>query len=127
MELEFLNLEEPCSVPYSDAVCVDGKTLYLSGLVSEDLVTGELVTGDITVQTRQVLQNLAQLLERFGSDMNHVIRVEVVLTDYALSGEMNAEYVRHFDAARRPSRICCGGAELYEGCLVEMMAIAVKK
>ena len=126
MELKFLNLEEADGTPYSDVVeC--GEMLYLSGLVSEDLETGELVCGDITVQTRQVLKNLSAILERYGSDMEHVARVEVLLTDYALSGEMNAEYVKHFDAAHRPSRICYGGTELYEGCLIEVMATAVKK
>lgn len=126
MELKFLNLEEAGGSPYSDVVeC--GDMLYLSGLVSEDLETGDLVCGDITVQTCQVLKNLSAILERYGSDMEHVVRVEVLLTDYALSGEMNAEYVKHFDAAHRPSRICYGGTELYEGCLIEVMATAVKK
>ena len=42
MELKFLNLEEAGSTPYSDVVeC--GDMLYLSGLVSEDLETGDLV------------------------------------------------------------------------------------
>ena len=126
MELKFLNLEESGDLPYSDAVeC--GDMLYLSGLVSEDLVTGELVCGDITVQTRQVLSNLAAILEQYGSDMEHVVRLEVLLTDYALSGAMNAEYVKHFDAGHRPARMCYGGTELYEGCLIEIMATAVKK
>ena len=127
MELEFLNLEEPCSAPYSDMVRVNDRMLFLSGLVSEDLVTGELVAGDITVQTRQVLENLAVILEKYGSDMDHVVRMEVVLTDYAQCAAMNQEYMKHFAPDHRPSRICYGGVELYEGCLIEIMATAVKK
>ena len=126
MELKFLKMDPADGTPYSDVVeC--GDMLYLSGLVSEDFESGELVCGDITVQTRQVLKNLASILERYGSDMEHVVRVEVLLTDYALSGEMNAEYEKHFDTAYRPSRMCYGGVELYEGCLIEIMATAVKK
>jgi len=126
MELKFLKMDPADGTPYSDVVeC--GDMLYLSGLVSEDFESGELVCGDITVQTRQVLKNLAGILERHGSDMEHVIRVEVLLTDYALSSEMNAEYVKHFDGAHLPSRMCYGGVELYEGCLIEIMATAAKK
>jgi 2-iminobutanoate/2-iminopropanoate deaminase len=126
MELKFLKMDPTDGTPYSDVVeC--GEMLYLSGLVSEDFESGELVCGDIAVQTRQVLKNLASILDRYGSDMEHVVRVEVLLTDYALSGEMNAEYVKHFDASHLPSRMCYGGVELYEGCLIEIMATAVKK
>lgn len=127
MELEFLNQSQPNDAPYSDAVLVDGTTLYLSGLVSEDLETGEILPGDITAQTRRALDNLALMLERYGSDMDHVVRVEVVLTDFSQRPAMNAEYMKHFDPAHRPSRICYGGVELSAGCLIELMAIAVKK
>lgn len=127
MELEFLNGQEPNEAPYSDAVLVDGKMLYLSGLVSEDLESGEIVPGDITEQTRLALTNLKTLLEKYGSDMDHVVRVEIVLTDFSQRPAMNVEYMKHFDPKRRPSRICYGGVELSKGCLIEIMATAVKK
>ena len=40
MDCEFLNLQEPNEGTYSDLVAVDGKFLFLSGLVSEDFETG---------------------------------------------------------------------------------------
>ena len=64
MSCEFLNLQEPNEGPYSDLVVVDGKFLFLSGLVSEDFETGELVSGDIAAETRQTLKNLAMILEK---------------------------------------------------------------
>ena len=127
MELNFLNMQEPNEAPYSDVVCVDDKMLYVSGLVSEDLESGEIVPGDITAQTRLALNNLAAILEKYGSDMEHVVRVEVVLTDFSQRPAMNAEYMKHFDPKHRPSRICYGGVELSKGCLIEIMATAVKK
>ena len=75
MSCEFLNLQEPNEGPYSDLVVVDGKFLFLSGLVSEDFETGELVSGDIATETRQALKNLAMILEQYGSDMDHVVRI----------------------------------------------------
>ena len=102
MDCEFLNLQEPGEGPYSDLVAVDGKFLFLSGLVSEDFETGELVSGDIAAETRQTLKNLAMILKRYGSDMDHVVRIEVILADFSERDAMNAEYVKHFAPAHKP-------------------------
>ena len=127
MGCEFLNLQEPNEGPYSDLVVVDGKFLFLSGLVSEDFETGELVPGDIATETRQALKNLAMILERYGSDMDHVVRIEVILADFSERDAMNAEYVKHFDPAHKPARLGFGGADLADGCKIEIMATAVRK
>ena len=127
MSCEFLNLQEPNEGPYSDLVVVDDKFLFLSGLVSEDFETGELVPGDIATETRQALKNLAMILERYGSDMDHVVRIEVILADFSERDAMNAEYVKHFDPAHKPARLCFGGTDLADGCKIEIMATAVRK
>ena len=127
MDCEFLNLQEPGEGPYSDLVAVDGKFLFLSGLVSEDFETGELVPGDIAAETRQALKNLAMILERYGSDMDHVVRIEVILADFSERDAMNEEYVKHFDPAHKPARLCFGGVDLADGCKIEIMATAVRK
>ena len=111
--------------PYSDVV-VDGDTLYLSGLVSEDMDTGELVAGDMTTETRQVLNNLERILTQYGSDMSHVLRVDVLLSDFSLRNEMNAEYIKHFPQDKIPARVCYGGVDLAAGCKIEIVAIAKK-
>ena len=127
MSCEFLNLQEPNEGPYSDLVVVDDKFLFLSGLVSEDFETGELVPGDIATETRQTLKNLAMILEKYGSDMDHVVRIEVILADFSERDAMNAEYVKHFDPVHKPARLCFGGADLADGCKIEIMATAVRK
>lgn len=126
-DLKYISDCAPGSAPYSDLVVVDDKFLFLSGLVSEDLVTGELVPGDITAETRRALENLRTILEANGSDMAHVVRVEVLLSDFSQRDEMNAEYMKHFPADRMPSRLCFGGADLAEGCKIEILATAVKR
>ena len=125
--LEYKALNEPNPAPYSDLVVVNGDLLFLSGMVSEDLETGDLLPGDITAETRQTLSNLKTVLERYGSDMDHVIRVEVILSDFAERDAMNAEYVKHFSPQRLPSRVCFGGADLADGCKIEIMVTAAKK
>lgn len=112
--------------PYSDVVEVDGDFLFLSGLISENLETGKLVSGDITTETRQTLNNLETILKQHGSDMEHVIRVEVIMADFSQRDEMNAEYVKHFSAGRIPARVCYGGVDLAGGCKIEIMTIARK-
>ena len=126
MANEYIRFVPEDGCPYSDVVVVDGEFLFLSGLVSEDMDSGELVTGDITVQTRQVLSNLKRILEQYGSDMSHVIRAEVLLSDFSERKEMNAEYAKHFPAAALPARMCYGGVDLADGCKIEVMVIAKK-
>ncbi len=115
------------SAPYSDMVRVDGKWLFLSGLVSEDLASREELYGGIEFETRTVLDNLRALLERYGSDMDHVVRVDVLLRDFADRAEMNREYVKHFAPGRLPARLCYGGVDLSGECRIEIAVIAAVK
>lgn len=127
MTNEYIRFTEDGSEPYSDLVVVDGRTLYFSGLVSEDLENGELVCGTITEETRQVLSNLKVLLERYGSDIDHVVRIDVLLRDLSERDEMNAEYVRHFDPKHMPARLCYGNVGLADQCKIEIAVTAVRR
>ena len=112
--------------PYSDVV-VDGDTLYLSGLVSEELSTRDEAYGTIEFETNRILDNLKVILERYGSDMEHVVRVDVVLAKWSDKDAMNGVYVKHFDRAHLPARICYGDVSIAGECKVEMAVIATKK
>lgn len=127
MANEYIRLTEDEDLPYSDLVVVDGRFLFLSGLVSEDLQTSELVCGTIAEETRQVLCNLKTILEQHGSDMEHVVRMDVLLRDFADRDEMNAEYLRHFAPHRLPARVCYGDVGLADNCKIEITAIATKR
>jgi len=110
---------------YSEAVIADDR-IYLSGLVCEDLETGELKLGTIEEETDRILRNMKVILEKYGSSMDQLIRVEIFLTDFSERVRMNEVYAKHFDPQRIPSRVCVGVTGLYEGCRVEMMAIAYR-
>ena len=127
MAIEYVRFSDDQEVPYSDLVVVDGKTLYLSGLVAEDLDTQELSCGSIKHETDKVLSNLKILLERYGSDMDHVVKVDVLLRDFSERDKMNAEYLRHFDPRRLPARLCYGNVDLADSCKIEIAVIAIKK
>ena len=113
--------------PYSDIVVVQDKFLFLSGLVSENLETRDEAYGTIEFETNRILDNLKVILEKYGSDMDHVVRVDVVLAKWADKDAMNGEYVKHFKRNRLPARICYGDVSIAGECKVEMAVIATKK
>lgn len=126
LEHTYLNGETPAGNPYSDVV-IAGDQLYISGLVALDFESQEMRYGTITEETKLVLDNLAMILEQYGSDMEHVIRADVLLADFSERDEMNVEYVRHFPKGHLPSRLCYGNVGLHGECRVEIAVIAAKK
>ena len=126
MNNEYIYFTEDKSAPYSDAVRV-GDMLYLSGLVSENPVTREEMYGDITFETKTVFYNLEGFLKQLGSDMDHVVRVEILLRNWEDKAAMNAEYVKHFRPDHLPARVCYGGVEISGDCKIEIMVIAAVK
>lgn len=127
MENQHIFFNADTSVPYCDIVISEDRYLFLSGLVSQDLDSGRMLYGDISFETGKILNNLALILEQYGSDMEHVIRCEVLLRDFGEKGAMNIEYMKHFNHERMPARLCFGNAALAGECKIEIMATAVKK
>ena len=127
MENEYIIFIEEEDQPYSDIVVTNGNMLFLSGLVSEELSTRDEAYGTIEFETNRILDNLKVILERYGSDMEHVVRVDVVLAKWSDMDAMNGEYVKHFDRAHLPARICYGDVSIAGECKVEMAVIATKK
>ena len=113
--------------PYSDIVVTEGKYLFLAGLVSEELSTRDEAYGTIEFETNRILDNLKIILERHGSDMDHVVRIDVLLAKWEYKDAMNAEYVKHFRREKLPARICFGDVAIAGECKVEMAVIATKK
>lgn len=102
---------------YSEAI-VTGDTIYLSGLVSDK--------EGIVPETRDILEQMAAILEKYGSSMDKVVRVDVLLTDFSQRDKMNEEYKKHWKPGQRPARVCYGTSALAGKCSVEMIAIAMK-
>lgn len=127
MENQYVYFSEDRTTPYCDAVVTEGKYIFLSGLISQDLRTGEILYGDITFETKKTLDNLAVVLEKLGSDMNHVIRIQVLLRDFTERNVMNAEYMKHFNSDHMPARLCYGNVGLADKCKIEIMATAIKR
>jgi 2-iminobutanoate/2-iminopropanoate deaminase len=109
--------------PYSPAVVLE-RLVFVSGQGAKDPATGRLAGPDVETQTEQVLKNIAAILEAAGSDMNHVLRCGVFLTDITEFASMNAVYSRVF-GNHRPARTTVQVAALpTPGLRVEIDAIA---
>ena len=107
---------------YSQAV-VYGDTVYVSGQLAVDPVTGEKGVGSIEEQTRLALRNIEQILLSSGSDLNHVIKTTAYVSDIELWGGVNQVYAEVF-GEHRPVRAIVPSRDLHFGCLVEIEAIA---
>jgi 2-iminobutanoate/2-iminopropanoate deaminase len=111
--------------PYSQGICA-GSLVISSGQLPADPKTGEIV-GDITAQTTQSLTNLKAVIEQGGSDLQHVIKTTVFLSDMNNFAAMNAVYAEFFNEGIKPSRSAVEVARLPKDALVEIEAIAVTK
>ena len=109
--------------PYAQAIKVDG-LLFTSGQIALDPTTGKLIDGDISAQTRRVLDNLKAVLESGGSSLNQVVKATVYLTDLSAFSKMNEIYAEYLGLVK-PARSTVGVAALPLGASVEIDLVAV--
>ncbi len=110
--------------PYSQAVEING-TLYISGQVPIDPDTGKVVESNITVQTEQVMKNIAAILEEAGYSFSEVVKSTCLLSDMKNFAAMNEVYGRYYPE-NPPARAAFAVKELPLSVLIEIETIAVK-
>ena len=82
-------------VPLSPLVKA-GDFLFCSGMPPLDAKTGELIKGDISTQTRAVLEAIKYALESAGSSMDKVVKVTIFITNAAYFKTVNDIYRGYF-------------------------------
>lgn len=97
--------------------------LYISGQLSIDPKTGKIPQGGIKTQTKQALENLDLVLQEAGCTKEQVIHCRVYIPDVAYWPDLNVVYAEYF-AGHKPARIVDPSNNLYNGCLVEIEAVA---
>jgi 2-iminobutanoate/2-iminopropanoate deaminase len=113
--------------PYSH-VAIVGDSITIGGTAGVNPATGSLAGDDVASQTRQILRNFAVMLEAAGSDLGHVIHVDVYLLNIADFAAMNDAYIEAFEpfGGHRPARTAIGVAALPKaGAVVTMGLTAV--
>lgn len=112
--------------PYSHVAKV-GPFISIGGTAGVDPATGSLAGPDVAAQTRQILRSFAVMLESVGSDLAHVVHVNVFLLHMSDFEAMNAAYVDAM-GQHRPARTVIGVAELPKpGVRVTMNLTAVER
>ena len=110
-------------LPFSDGVLV-GDTLYLSGKIGLDPVTGK-VPASIEQEARLVMDDVKSTLARAGMTMEDLVHVQVFCSDLSLYAQFNAVYRTYFD--RFPARAFIGSGALLFDSHFEVQAIAVRR
>ena len=110
--------------PYAQAVEHNG-LIITSGQLPIDPATGAFPEG-IQAQTRQSLTNVKAILTEAGTDMDHVLKTTVFLSDMNKFGAMNEVYATFFTEGSYPSRSAVEVARLPKDALVEIEVIAAK-
>lgn len=108
--------------PYSQAVKAGG-LLFISGQIPLDPATGAVVEGDVTVQTRRVLDNVKAILAEAGADFANVVKTTVFLKNMDDFAAMNAVYAEYYPT-ECPARSAVQVAKLPKDVLVEIETIA---
>ena len=110
--------------PYNHIAKV-GPFLSIGGTAGVDPATGQLAGADIYAQARQILRSFKVMLESAGSDLGHVIHVNIFLLNMQDFDEMNRAYAEMM-GDHLPARTVIGVSELPKpGVLVTMNLTAV--
>jgi 2-iminobutanoate/2-iminopropanoate deaminase len=109
--------------PYSLGIRTRG-FIFTSGTIGIDPETGDFVSGGIEAETRQALENLANILESGGSSLGRVVKTTVFMQDMNDFSKMNAVYAEFFEVDP-PARSTIQVAALPKGAAVEIEAVAI--
>ena len=112
--------------PYTPGVGV-GETVYLSGQIGLDPVSGQMVEGGTEAQARRVMDNLGAVLKEAGVGYGHVVKATIFMTDLAEFARVNEIYGSYFPAGGVPPvRSTVQVAALPRGARVEIDFVAVR-
>lgn len=111
--------------PYSYGI-KSGNTLFLSGLVSRNGKDNSNVKGDVTAQTKVVMDNGAAILKQAGMSFNDVVAARVYLPDDTQFQAMNGAYRTYFAGGAPPARATVKAGLTNPDYAVEITMVAVK-
>ena len=112
--------------PFTPAVQT-GNLIFLAGQIGTSAnAQGAVVPGGIQAETKQTMENIKEVLEKSGSDLNHVVKCSVFMADMKEWDAMNAIYATYFPD-HKPARSALGTTGLALGARVEIECIATAK
>lgn len=110
---------------YNQAV-LSGNTLYTSGQIAVNPISGALVIENIQSETKQVMENMKQVLLAAEMTFENVIKSSIFISDMNNFSEINTVYGAYFNDETAPARETVEVANLPKFVNVEISMIAVK-
>lgn len=110
--------------PYSQAVLAND-TLYISGQIAINPITGKIEGKSLEEETHQVMRNLKAVLEAAGFSFKNIVKTSIFLSDMDFFDSVNQIYGQYFDE-EFPARETLAVKTLPKNVNVEISAIAVK-
>ncbi|MEP6925395.1 MAG: Rid family detoxifying hydrolase [Pyrinomonadaceae bacterium] len=107
---------------YSQAIVHNG-LVFVSGQLAIEPETGKPVTNSIESQTERCLRNVEAVLLAAGSDLNHVLKFTVYVSDESLWSAVNETYARIL-GEHRPARAIIPVGKFRGDFLIEIEAVA---
>ncbi len=94
--------------------------VFTQGMVARDLA------GDVTAQTRDVLEQLDALLEEHGTDSTRILQAQIWLKHIGDRGALNAVWQDWLPEGEAPARACVQAEMADPRMLVEIMLVMTK-
>ncbi|HAY89093.1 MAG TPA: reactive intermediate/imine deaminase [Bacteroidetes bacterium] len=110
--------------PYSQAILA-GDTLYCSGQIALDPVSGELVIDSIASETEQVMKNIVAVLTAAEMSLDNVVKCSIFMSSMGHYAAINEVYARFF-TKNPPAREAVAVKTLPKEVNVEISVIAVR-
>jgi 2-iminobutanoate/2-iminopropanoate deaminase len=114
----------PDPLPFSKIVEANG-LIFVAGQVGSKQGTTGAVEGGIEAETRQMLDNVGELLTSVGLGYADVVKATVYLVDFDEFAQMNAIYRQYFPTDP-PTRATVGVTRLAANYRVEIEVIAAR-
>lgn len=110
---------------YSQAI-IYNDLIFCSGQISINPKTGKIERGTIADQTKRAMDNLKLLLSNNQSNLEHVLKTTIYLSDMSTFDEMNKVYASYFKD-HYPARLTVEAGGIYGDLGIEIEAVAAVK
>lgn len=110
--------------PYSQAI-LKNDTLYVSGQIPMDPISGTIIDNDVSAATQQVMQNIQALLSEADMTFENVVKCSIFLKDLNDFEAVNTIYAEFF-RSEPPARETVQVARLPKDVSVEISCIAIR-
>ena len=110
--------------PYNQAILFNN-TLYASGQIAINPINNQIINEDIEAETKQVMENLNEVLKEAKMDFSNVVKCSIFLKDMNDFESVNQIYSTFFNEKDAPARETIEVSMLPKNVNVEISLIAI--